>query len=485
MKYIDILKDLIDNFYITTYPKDFTLESNTFGYDKVIEGDAQVVCGRGRVLKDEWLNPDFYYFGRNDMQIDKTFHRKDVVDFLKNYKRLNTGGFTNAMQSGKKVIMEMEMHGVSEHPNSYSMFRVNFFDKLFRNKEILKKMREGKFFIFLYYGWEADDFRHSDKPGDKYTNWYEMFRNVLIDYKLPTNSVIIAQSNLLGYENEKNYDFKGVKPNVIFDNITEFQPFKSIAKNDKLNVDYPIEEHFKNLRKSKHTLLRIHRTWHPYRDNMLYYLYKNNYINESLVQHRVFEKEGIPASHNFFDYKTDYEVLDKIKKDIPIKSSEYEKSLIIDSNDHIIYNKGKHHISNEPIDNSVYEDSLFSWVNPSLPDKKNYIFINQSTFSPVLHYHPILWFGHTHLIKHFKEHGYKSFDWLFDESYDELTSDLDKFKANIKQIDKVMNMDKDYLIDLMWDNRDTLQHNRDLFIECKSIERIVRKLYGIINETKI
>ncbi len=57
MKYIHILKDLIDNFYITTYPKDFILESNTFGYDKVIEGDAQVVCGRGRVLKDEWLNP--------------------------------------------------------------------------------------------------------------------------------------------------------------------------------------------------------------------------------------------------------------------------------------------------------------------------------------------------------------------------------------------------------------------------------------------
>ena len=128
---------------------------------------------------------------------------------------------------------------------------------------------------------------------------------------------------------------------------------------------------------------------------------------------------------------------------------------------------------------------MFSWVNPSLPDKKNYVFINQSTFSPVLHYHPILWFGHTHLIKCFKEYGYKSFDWLFDESYDELTSDLDKFKANVKQVDKVMNMDKDYLIDLMWDNRDTLQHNRDLFIERKSIERIIRKLYGIINEAKI
>ena len=267
------------------------------------------------------------------------------------------------------------------------------------------------------------------------------------------NELLLLEKNSVGLSHQ-SYNFNGIKPSVIFDNITEFQPFKSIARNNKLNVDYPIEEHFKNLRKSKHTLLRIHRTWHPYRDNMLY-------------------------------YKTDYEVLDKIKNDIPIKSSQYERNLIVDSNDHITYSKGKHHISNEPIDNSVYEDSVFSWVNPSLPDKKNYVFINQSTFSPVLHYHPILWFGHTHLIKCFKSYGYKSFDWLFDESYDELTSDLDKFKANVKQVDKVMNMDKDYLIDLMWDNKDTLQHNRDLFIECKSIERIIRKLYGIINETEI
>ena len=487
MNYINILKDIIDNFYVTTFTKDFILNS-TF------------VCGRGRVLKDEWLNPDFYNFGGKHMNIDKTFHRKDVVDFLRSYKRIDTGSFQSAMDSGKKVIMEMEMHGVTDYPESYSIFKQTFFDKLFENKEILKRMRQGKFFIFLYYGWEADDFRDPDRPADKYTNWYEMFRSVLIDYKLPTNSIIIVQSNLLGYENEKNYDFKGIKPNVIFDNVTEFQPLKSVARNNKLNADYPIEEHFKNLRKSKNTLLRVHRTWHPHRDNMLYYLYKKNYINNSLVQHRVFEKAKAPDIYNFFDYKdliedlpketreivvTDYDLVKRIDKDIPIKSSEYEKNLLIDSNNHIVFNNGEHHISNEPIDNSVYEDSVFSWVSPSLPDKKNYIFINQSTFSPILHYHPILWLGHTHLIKYFKKCGFKSFDWLFDESYDELTSDLEKWKMNVKQIDKVMNMDKDYLIDLMWDNRDTLQHNRDLFIECKSIERIITKLHGIMNETTI
>ena len=93
MNYIDILKDIIDNFYVTTFPRDFTLKS-------------KFVCGRGRVLKDEWLNPDFYNFGGSHMNTDKTFHRKDVVDFLRSYKKLTTGSFQDAMKSDKKVIME-------------------------------------------------------------------------------------------------------------------------------------------------------------------------------------------------------------------------------------------------------------------------------------------------------------------------------------------------------------------------------------------
>ena len=48
-----------------------------------------------------------------------------------------------------------------------------------------------------------------------------------------------------------------------------------------------------------------------------------------------------------------------------------------------------------------------------------------------------------------------------------------------------MNMDKKSLIDLMWDNREILQHNRNLLLECKSIERILTKLYEILNETEI
>jgi hypothetical protein len=48
---------------------------------------------------------------------------------------------------------------------------------------------------------------------------------------------------------------------------------------------------------------------------------------------------------------------------------------------------------------------------------------------------------------------------------------------NIQDIVNVMNMSDDELYNRLKDNKDTLQHNRDLLFECKSIERIITKFY--------
>ena len=40
-----------------------------------------------------------------------------------------------------------------------------------------------------------------------------------------------------------------------------------------------------------------------------------------------------------------------------------------------------------------------------------------------------------------------------------------------------MNMDRNKLIDKLKENKETLEHNRNLLIQCKSIERIITKFY--------
>ncbi len=83
------------------------------------------------------------------------FHDLEFIKFLRNYKEVIQVPFEDAMKSDKKVILEMEMHACTESPRPLESIKEKFFDDLFQDKNILEKMRNGTFFIFLYYGYES------------------------------------------------------------------------------------------------------------------------------------------------------------------------------------------------------------------------------------------------------------------------------------------------------------------------------------------
>ena len=119
-----------------------------------------------------------------------------------------------------------------------------------------------------------------------------------------------------------------------------------------------------------------------------------------------------------------------------------------------------------------------------MPEQIDKVFINQSTFKPILFYHPLVIHSQPNHIHHLKKSGYKSYDWLFDESLDTLynhewETKYQRLWKNIKSIDKVMNMTRDELVGVISENKKSLQHNRDLLFKCESIERIIRKFYEI------
>ena len=69
----------------------------------------------------------------------------------------------------------------------------------------------------------------------------------------------------------------------------------------------------------------------------------------------------------------------------------------------------------------------------------------------------------------------KTYDWLFDESADsvdeyEWKNDYIKLRNNFKDISNVMNMDRNKLIDKLKENKETLEHNRNLLIQCKVLK---------------
>lgn len=130
-----------------------------------------------------------------------------------------------------------------------------------------------------------------------------------------------------------------------------------------------------------------------------------------------------------------------------------------------------------------YQRTIFSWVSTSLTDRFDQVFINASTFQPMLNYHPIIFNSNREHNYYMKLSGFKDYSWFSEvETVDKCPTQYERMVLNTNEIDKLMKKSKDELINLIIDNRESLEHNRKLLFECKSIENIIKKLFVIINK---
>lgn len=455
MNYLDITKSILDNFVFTTINvKDFYWKD-----DILIAGNSQRFF--------DYFDHSFYNVNGN------TFHNSEFINFLKKYKKPRNLSLNTAFLLKKKIILEVSFHPCSDSEFPHQIMKTHFFDKLLKDDKILKNMQDGNLFLLLNQGWEPQNFTEQTRRTDTIKNYYELFQMVIKEYNLPENSIIPMGGNVRGYEYEQKYDFKYCKINSIFDTFMEVESFKSIPDEPKLDLNYTFDEHLENIKKSENKLLRISRTPNALRNIMLYYLYKNNFTDDSIIEHTNFSTHGL---ENVFD--VDKTLVNKIKNDIPLIASKLEGNKVIEN------------YSNEVIPYDVYKNSIFTWCSTSLPEQIDRVYLSQSTFNPMLFYHPIVWHSQPFHIEYLKKFGYKSYDWLNDESSDlieepEYKTNYKKMKINFKNIENLMNMDRNTLIDTILENRSILEHNRKLLIQCNSIERIIKKFYEIVYETKV
>ena len=497
--YIDIVKHIIDNYNFTTYDRVFT-GSDYHSDDRVYSGPTNYF--------QKLFTYDFYKIqGTNE-----TFHDKEMVNFLKSYEPCDEIELKHAIENEKKTILQMDLHPYPDSDRPFEDIKKYLFDELFKDKKVLDEMQNGDLILFLYQGWEAENFSTIvRKPNDKYKTYYKMFEGVIQEYNLPISSIVIANSNLLGDTSENKSEVK-----VIYDNIMEQNSFNSIRdvykSSEAFDINYSIDEYLENIKSADNVFTRLNRTPYPSRDMMLYYLHRLGYENDTIIDHKYFNPENVFYDGAFFnsakrlcqevpkfrhmekyfdiederqkhlktratieigkDFPTqrDIDIINKIESSLPFIASPYEQ-------------KGLHDMEqihpNNPIPFDIYKNSIVSWVSVSLPGNSDKVFINQSTFNPILHFHPLIFNGHQHTIKYFKEYGFESYDWLFDEYCDKLTQEDNwrRLVYNITDVQKIMNMGRDNLVDIITQNKDSLERNRNLLVQCKSIERIITKFY--------
>jgi hypothetical protein len=463
------ITDILDNFTFTTIDEDFN-----YFYD---------FQGIPIANKNFYLNELFNSENYKIKNTNKFYQTSEFRNTLEKIDAPECYPWPNALDSEKKVILQMTLHPGRHH---YGEMRTLFFDKILTDR-VVDRLQKKTMYLFLYFGFEADSFSSNEfYEYGKYKNYYEMFDSIFTDYNLPKNSIIILSSNLSGEEQEKKYyNDKELNLATIFDNVYEAKTFTEIK--GAVNLDYTFDEYIENVRKADYTILRTSRTQHYLRDIMLYWLINSNKIKNTLLEQNKFYDNSV-----FFDklgdirklfYDNNYEskelfdldenLVKSIKNELPFVASDYEKTNPVPSNR--IY-------SNEVIPHDIYNKTIFSWVSTSIPDRFTQVFINSSTFNPILYYHPLIWNGNPYTIKNFKENGFKSYNFLFDESHDNIEWDLERLFLSIKDINRVLSLSKSDLIDTLIENKNVMIHNRELLFECNSITRIITKLHNYICE---
>ena len=144
-----------------------------------------------------------------------------------------------------------------------------------------------------------------------------------------------------------------------------------------------------------------------------------------------------------------------------------------------------------------FKDSCVSIITETSFFQEN-DFISEKTWKPIWHFQPFIIVGRPYTLRYLKKLGFKTFDWLFDESYDDIEDDADRLRFIINEIKRVNQLSFEELKNLILSNKESLQFNHNLlgsyglnglYFEKKLIDICNSDLkfdyYDLITETKI
>lgn len=428
------------------------------------------------------LYRDFYKTGWDENQ---DFGNKHIYEGTE----LGTLEIQNYINPSDDKISIIEM---SLNPVPYQYLEEAFENFICKDHKLIQGLINKNIILFINFTLEANWFGDSFDPEDvfKTQTYYDVLLRLYTKYNIPKESIIFLNSNLMGGDLDNIYGFAN-HINVWYDCYWEHETFRRPKGNVK-SLDYTFEEHFEELKKN-HTsnFLRLNRTNTPHRDALLYWIYKLGSDSNFLIEHNTISHLNRDYINWIVDY-FNFSFGDISKKengyDSIIKNIEYDESIVTDLRNKLpikaieseFTDKGMMYdrIENETIPHEVYTRAPLSYVATSFPNIKNYVFLNMGVFNPIYYYHPLLFLSNEHTLYYFKKFGYKSFDFMFDERYDKYADIHDRLLLTYMETEKINKLEKNKILDIIWNNQDILKYNRDKLIQNKSIQNFIEKLCG-------
>ena len=117
--------------------------------------------------------------------------------------------------------------------------------------------------------------------------------------------------------------------------------------------------------------------------------------------------------------------------------------------------------------NDMYADAYFNFTTETLFHEPS-IRLSEKIFKPVLYQQPFIMYSAPHMLKKFKEIGYRTFDKWFDESYDDEVDDEKRLNILNNEVKRLCSMSLDEVDKIYHETKEILNHNLNHLLNLKN-----------------
>ena len=194
----------------------------------------------------------------------------------------------------------------------------------------------------------------------------------------------------------------------------------------KTELDYVSEiiseDEVKNIKSRNKHFISLNRVARNHRIYLLSHLYKMGYLSK-------FNLSFLNKINDFDDIEgmTDYnQYINELNDILPIRL-DTDKHLSIESS----------FFAGNAMYKKHYLDSYFNITTETTFFENDIIFFSEKILKPILALQPFIVLSNFEYLKYFKSLGFKTFDSIWDESYDNIENPYDRLREIFKIIDKV------------------------------------------------
>lgn len=125
----------------------------------------------------------------------------------------------------------------------------------------------------------------------------------------------------------------------------------------------------------------------------------------------------------------------------------------------------------------LFLDSCINLVTETSFDGEE-LFVSEKILKPIIGYQPFIVFSSYGYLKHLKKYGFKTFSDFWDESYDDIPNQYNRWNALLKLVRELNSKSIEELNQIYKSTKDICIHNRQVFdsLEINTLEKIFQKI---------